>query len=134
MARYNKKDLYEKAIRIYNPSAPHIDYDEFKEDVNRILNLCKILKQNKACDKEYSLRMCINWFIISHNLFGENLVNILFTVADEMIYPDILAYLFLLNLYPKCERAITIDDKLINLCDYAVDRYLLDSLKLELTQ
>lgn len=86
------KALMNHALELYQPVGL-FNQDDFDDDYNRVLNLCKMMKAAHV-NPNYSInhQMVLNYLVISFNLFGRRCHEILFSAADELIFPDLLAY------------------------------------------
>jgi len=131
MARYSEKQLYSAALLSYNTKNSPLNLEEFSVDVNRIVTLCKLLKQNKSLSKEHNLRLLLNWCVISFNVFGMNTPVLVFSVADELIYPELMSLFIFLNKLPIPPIITSITGEIIDLTHVAQNFELSKKLEKE---
>jgi len=114
-SRYSERQLYSSALAVYDTRNKPLNFDEFAQDVNRVVSLCKLLKQNKSQGKEHNVKLLLNWMIISFNVFGTATPMLLFSVADDQIYPELMSLLHFLNRVPNIAAIQTINGDFISL-------------------
>jgi len=129
MPRYSERELYAKALLCYDSNNAPLVFDEFAADVNRVVCLAKLIKQQKIKDEPQNIRLLLNWCIVTFNVFGLDAANLLFSVSDEFIYPEIISFLVILNKYPKNGVCILVDDSVIHLEDFEENLTFTDEIR-----
>lgn len=115
-----EKQVIAKAIENYDQVGRFFDLDGFKRDFSKVQFLCKFLKQYKAKDKleEINIRLILNYFIIIYNTFDSFATEALFYFADELIYPELIAFLVFIDRLPLNGKI-----KVCGIADVDLDTY-----------
>lgn len=122
--RFNEKEFFSAALMNYETMGRPINIEEFKQEANRAMHIPRFMKKLKnETPDEKQIRLLVNYFVIAFNNFGKGTQSLLFTVADESIYPEIIAILYFLKRYPESGKVFTITNQEIDLDSYcsAVD-------------
>lgn len=91
------------AAKVYN--SPHCVKSEFKEDLNRIRYVKKLIRAYKRTG-ELKHRQLLNHLIITYNVFGLHATRLLFFVMTSEEYEVLKTFLVYLNYMPDVIRGI----------------------------
>jgi hypothetical protein len=91
------------AIKSYN--SPHCVKSEFKEDLNRIRYVRRMIRAYKKTG-DLKHRQILNHVIIAYNVFGNNATRILFYIMGPDEYPVLKTFLIFLNRMPDVVHGI----------------------------
>ena len=99
----NESNFLIYAIKVYD--SPHCIKSEFKEDLNRIRYVRRMIRSyKKTGDLKY--RQILNHLIISYNVFGLNATRILFYSMTPEEYDVLKTFLLFLNYMPDVVKGI----------------------------
>lgn len=128
--RFTEKEFYGVALSNFDTGGRPLDYTEFKQEANRIIYIPKYLKKLKSeqPDKR-EVRLMLNYAMIAFNSFNGRTLSLLYTVADEAVYPELNAMLLFLGKYPKDGTVHTIYNTPVDLDLYNVENGFLSTLQ-----
>lgn len=112
------------AVKVY--ISPHCVKSEFKEDLNRIRYVRRLLKTyNKTGELKH--RQILNHLIVSYNVFGIHTTRLLFFVMTEDEFPALKTFLLYLNKMPETVKGIR--GKNINSAEIQIDLTIANLLR-----
>lgn len=128
--RFNEKDFFAYALKNFDTMGRPLNVEEFRQEANRIMHIPRFLKKLKASEvDEKQLRLLINYFIIAFNHFGKASYSLLMTVADESVYPELIAILYYINRFPVPPNVVTLYGVDIDLSEYSAAIDFLEKIR-----
>lgn len=97
-------DYLIKAMHVYENRAA-ISFDEFKEDLYRIITIRKFITKYQA-GEEINVRGMLNNFVVLFNVFGSGAFDLIKYKLPKSQYPVAFAFLVQLNRLPESEMIL----------------------------
>ncbi len=111
------------AVKHYNnPSCSGIK--EFNDDLKRFKYVKRLFRKYKKT-RQLSEKLILNHIILLHNVFGEQLVPLIFYKIEEEHWPQVKTFLVFLNYLPDNY----VINKYINETDVPLDEYIVQKLR-----
>lgn len=134
MARkVDDKFVIKKALESYQSQGRRFHLKDFNDDVRRVYQLSRFLKGQKTAGVTMNPKIVMNYFITIFNTFGDKAVDILFEVADEAIWPEVITILMVMNKFPKNNKIHT-SVGVKDLSTYNISFDLLDVIRQEMRE
>ena len=101
------------AMRVYD-NTQCVSIKEFEDDLMRFVYLNKLFKRYHL-KGELKIRLILNHIVVLNNVFGIDVVDMLFLKVSEDYWPYLVVFLVYLNLLPDMTPHLKIDTTVIPL-------------------